>query len=239
MHLTDMSVGAIGSFAIIGAHLPIAAGSRFAAQYMGPTMYACASSGTAPTNIGAFHEAMNLAAVWKLPAIFVCENNLYGEYSPIATDDPDRAAGRSRRGLRDPGGPDRRQGRSVWSMTPWPRLPPAARRRGADDDRGADIPPQGPFARLTRRPTGRGRARAWLERDPIPAAGAVLRRRRVELEVLERLDRHATRRDGVDEHLTRAIELARPGPRDADWSTYSHEHRHIPGSDKPRRWAMR
>jgi TPP-dependent pyruvate/acetoin dehydrogenase alpha subunit len=84
MHLTDMSVGAIGSFAIIGAHLPIVDGVALAAKYRGTDEVSLCFFGDGATNIGAFHEALNLASVWKLPAIFVCENNLYGEYSPIA-----------------------------------------------------------------------------------------------------------------------------------------------------------
>ncbi len=97
MHLTDMSVGAIGSFAIIGAHLPITAGVAFAAQYRGTDDVSLCFFGDGAANIGAFHEALNLAGVWKLPAIFICENNLYGEYSPIANTTPitrlaDRAA---------------------------------------------------------------------------------------------------------------------------------------------------
>jgi pyruvate dehydrogenase E1 component alpha subunit len=85
MHLTDVSVGAIGSFAIIGAHLPIAGGVALAERYLGTGRVTLCFFGDGSTNIGAFHEALNLASVWKLPAIFLCENNLYGEYSPIAS----------------------------------------------------------------------------------------------------------------------------------------------------------
>jgi acetoin:2,6-dichlorophenolindophenol oxidoreductase subunit alpha len=97
MHLTDLSVGALGSFAIVGAHLPFACGAAFASQYNGTGAVSLCFFGDATTNIGAFHEALNLAAIWKLPVVFVCENNLYGEYSPIATTTPierlaDRAA---------------------------------------------------------------------------------------------------------------------------------------------------
>lgn len=88
MHLTDVSVGAIGSFAIVGAHLPITVGAAFAAQYQGSGAVGLCFFGDGSTNIGAFHEALNLASVWKLPAIFVCENNLYGEYSPFASTTP-------------------------------------------------------------------------------------------------------------------------------------------------------
>jgi pyruvate dehydrogenase E1 component alpha subunit len=88
MHLTDVSVGAIGSFAIVGAHLPITVGAAFAAQYQGSGAVGLCFFGDGSTNIGAFHEALNLASVWKLPAIFVCENNLYGEYSPLASTTP-------------------------------------------------------------------------------------------------------------------------------------------------------
>ncbi|HEY8584352.1 MAG TPA: thiamine pyrophosphate-dependent dehydrogenase E1 component subunit alpha [Capillimicrobium sp.] len=88
MHLTDMSVGAIGSFAIIGGHLPIILGTAFAEQYRGSDGVSLCFFGDGSTNIGAFHEALNMAQIWKLPAIFVCENNLYGEYSPLATTTP-------------------------------------------------------------------------------------------------------------------------------------------------------
>src|SRR5881392_634349 len=83
MHLTSAEHGALGSYAIVGAHLPIAAGAAWSAQYRGTEQVAVCFFGDGATNIGAFHEALNLAAVWKLPVVFVCENNLYMEYTPI------------------------------------------------------------------------------------------------------------------------------------------------------------
>ena len=88
MHLTDVSRGAMGSFAIVGAHLPITCGFAFAARYHATDEVGLCFFGDGSTNIGAFHEALNLASIWKLPAIFVCENNLYGEYSPVASTTP-------------------------------------------------------------------------------------------------------------------------------------------------------
>src|SRR3954452_18920541 len=88
MHLTDLSVGALGSFAIVGAHLPFACGTAFAAQYLDTGSVSACFFGYGPTNIGAFHESMNLASIWKLPVVFICENNLYGEYSPMAATTP-------------------------------------------------------------------------------------------------------------------------------------------------------
>ncbi|HXF66340.1 MAG TPA: thiamine pyrophosphate-dependent dehydrogenase E1 component subunit alpha [Burkholderiales bacterium] len=85
MHLTDVAHGVMGSYAIIGAHLPIAAGAAWSAQYRGSGQVAVCFFGDGTTNIGAFHEALNFAAVWKLPVVYVCENNLYMEYTPIAS----------------------------------------------------------------------------------------------------------------------------------------------------------
>jgi acetoin:2,6-dichlorophenolindophenol oxidoreductase subunit alpha len=98
MHLTDVSVGALGSNAIVGAHLPISVGAALTAAYRGTDDVSVAIFGDGATNIGAFHEALNLAAVWRLPVIFVIENNQYGEYSPLRSTTPidrlaDRAAG--------------------------------------------------------------------------------------------------------------------------------------------------
>src|SRR5205823_9447104 len=84
MHLTSVAHGVMGSYAIVGAHLPIAAGAAWSAQYRGTKQLACAFFGDGATNIGAVHEALNLAAVWKLPVIFCCENNMYMEYTPIS-----------------------------------------------------------------------------------------------------------------------------------------------------------
>ncbi|MDP9085135.1 MAG: thiamine pyrophosphate-dependent dehydrogenase E1 component subunit alpha [Pseudomonadota bacterium] len=84
MHLTSVEHGVMGSYAIIGAHLPIACGAAWRAQYKGQSDVSVCFFGDGTTNIGAFHEALNFAVVWKLPVIFVCENNLYMEYTPIA-----------------------------------------------------------------------------------------------------------------------------------------------------------
>ena len=84
MHLTDVEKGAMGSYAIIGAHLPIAAGAAWQAQYNNTGQVAVCFFGDGTTNIGAFHEALNFAVIWKLPVVFVCENNLYMEYTPIS-----------------------------------------------------------------------------------------------------------------------------------------------------------
>lgn len=99
MHLTDVEHGLMGSYAIVGAHLPIAAGAAWSAQYRGTEQVAVAFFGDGAANIGAFHETLNLAAVLRLPVVFVCENNLYMEYTPTSTvtavkhPAADRAAG--------------------------------------------------------------------------------------------------------------------------------------------------
>lgn len=97
MHLTSVEHGVMGSYAIVGAHLPIACGAAWRAQYKGESDIAVCFFGDGTTNIGAFHEALNFAAIWKLPVVFVCENNLYMEYTPIAdmTAVKDPAAGRA------------------------------------------------------------------------------------------------------------------------------------------------
>ena len=97
MHLTKAESGMLGSYAIVGAHLPMAAGAAWSAKLRGTGQVAVAFFGDGATNIGAFHEALNLAAVWKLPVLFICENNLYMEYTPIAsvTAVPNPAADRA------------------------------------------------------------------------------------------------------------------------------------------------
>jgi pyruvate dehydrogenase E1 component alpha subunit len=97
MHLTKADHFMLGSYAIVGSHLPMAAGAAWSAKLRRTNQVAVAFFGDGATNIGAFHEALNLAAVWRLPVVFVCENNLYMEYTPISavTAVPNPAADRA------------------------------------------------------------------------------------------------------------------------------------------------
>lgn len=88
MHLSDAAVGLLPTFAIVGAGVPIGVGAALAAKVKGTSDIAVSVFGDGASNIGAFHEGLNLAAVWSLPSVFVCENNLYGEYSPISWTTP-------------------------------------------------------------------------------------------------------------------------------------------------------
>lgn len=88
MHMCNMDVGLLPTFAIVGAGLPVATGAALAFQTLGQPHVAVAVFGDGASNIGAFHESLNLASVWKLPVIFVLDNNVYGEYSRIDTTTP-------------------------------------------------------------------------------------------------------------------------------------------------------
>ncbi len=81
MHIADMGLGIIGANGIVGAGIPIAVGAGLSAQLRGTDQVSVSFFGDGASNEGTFHEAMNLAAIWKLPVIFLCENNGYGELS--------------------------------------------------------------------------------------------------------------------------------------------------------------
>lgn len=83
MHFTDVSRGVLGANAIVAAGLPHAVGAAYSAKYLKEKFVTVTIFGDGSTNQGAFHEALNLAAVYKLPVLFVCENNLYSEMTPI------------------------------------------------------------------------------------------------------------------------------------------------------------
>jgi pyruvate dehydrogenase E1 component alpha subunit len=98
MHISSLEVGMLGANGIVGAGSPIAVGAGFANKYRGNRNVAVPFFGDGATNIGAFHEAANMAAALRLPVVFVCENNEYGEFTPrdrtmAITDIVDRAAG--------------------------------------------------------------------------------------------------------------------------------------------------
>ena len=176
MHLTSVEHGAMGSYAIVGAHLPIALGAAWSAQYRKSGQVAVCFFGDGTTNIGAFHEALNMAAVWKAPVVFVCENNQYMEYTPIrdvtAVEHPaaDRAAAYGLDSILVDGNDVEAVHRVA---TDGGRPGPVGRR--AVPDRGPHLPPRRPFPRgsgqVPARRRGRGlegaRSAAGL---PPPAA---------------------------------------------------------------------
>jgi len=210
MHLTDLRVGVLGSFAIVGAHLPIAAGAAFAARYRGTDEISVCFFGDGTTNIGAFHEALNLASIWKLPVVFVCENNLYGEYSPIAWTTPvevlaDRADAYAMAKARV-------DGNDVLAVRATVAEAAARARRG-----------DGPtlVEALTYRHRGHSRSdpaayrpegelERWLERDPIVLAERRLLALGCEQERLDELAAEATR--AVEAALERARAWPDPDP---------------------------
>ncbi|WP_419553287.1 thiamine pyrophosphate-dependent dehydrogenase E1 component subunit alpha [Candidatus Poriferisodalis sp.] len=98
MHICDLDLGMLGANGIVGGGVPIAVGAGFANKYRGNDRVSVVFFGDGASNIGAFHEAANMAAALSLPVLFVCENNEYGEFTPrertmAITDVVDRAAG--------------------------------------------------------------------------------------------------------------------------------------------------
>jgi TPP-dependent pyruvate/acetoin dehydrogenase alpha subunit len=208
MHLTDVGVGAYGSFAIVGAHLPIATGFGFAAQYAGTDEVCVCFFGDGSTNIGAFHEALNLAGIWKLPVIFVCENNVYGEYSHWSRTTPIERLAERAHGYGMPGVAV--DGNDVAAVHDVVATAVARARAG-----------EGPtlVEALTYRHKGHSRTdpgayrpkeevEAWLARDPIALLESSLREQGVEQAELDELRRGAEER--VDAAAQRAVDWPEP-----------------------------
>ena len=78
MHMFDKSIGFLGGHAIVGGQIPLATGVAFASKYRGTDQVTLCFFGEAAVNQGAFHESLNMAQLWKLPCIYICENNQYG-----------------------------------------------------------------------------------------------------------------------------------------------------------------
>jgi pyruvate dehydrogenase E1 component alpha subunit len=211
MHLTSVPHGAMGSYAIVGAHLPIAAGAAWSAQVRGSGQVAVCFFGDGTTNIGAFHEALNLAAVWKLPVVFVCENNQYMEYTPIGavTAVPRPAADRASAYGLEAIVVDGNDAEAVYAVA----------RQAIDRARAGEGPSL--IEAMTYRHGGHSRAdpgtyrpddevAAWLARDPIPR----FRARLVELGAasadLDAIDAAAREAVAVAEAAARA--MPEPGP---------------------------
>jgi acetoin:2,6-dichlorophenolindophenol oxidoreductase subunit alpha len=227
MHLLDTSRGILGAYAIIGAQLVIANGSAWSAQYRGTSQVTVTFLGDGATNIGAFHEALNMAAVWKLPVIFICENNQYMEYTPIksVTAVPRPAADRAASYGLEPVVVDGNDVEAVYDTA----LKAIGRAR---DGGGPSL-----IEAVTYRHGGHSRAdpgkyrpaeevKEWLARDPIPAYREVLLGRGVDEAVLDGIDKNA--REAVDKAAEEAKAGAEPGLELAEtnvWADGGHAWR--------------
>ena len=207
MHLTSVEHGMMGSYAIIGAHLTIANGAAWSAKLRGTDQVAVCFFGDGTTNIGAFHEALNLAATWRLPVVFVCENNLYMEYTPIGsvTAVPRPAADRAGAYGLEPIVVDGNDVTAVYEVA----------QRSLGHARAGDGPAL--IEAITYRHGGHSRAdpakyrpadevRVWLERDPVETYRAHLLSTGVDESTLKEVEENVMRE--VDE----ATEAAKAGP---------------------------
>jgi pyruvate dehydrogenase E1 component alpha subunit len=86
MHFFDVEHHMLGGYGIVGGHIPIAAGTAFASKYRGEKRVSMCFFGEGAVSIGDFHEGMSLAALWKLPIVFVCENNEYSMGTPLSRE---------------------------------------------------------------------------------------------------------------------------------------------------------
>jgi pyruvate dehydrogenase E1 component alpha subunit len=207
MHLTSARHGAMGSYAIVGAHLSVAAGAAWSAQVRGTDQVAVCFFGDGATNIGAFHEALNLAAVWKLPVVYVCENNQYMEYTPIrsvtAVEHP--AADRARAYGLEPLLVDGNDADAVYRVAR--ELVAKARGGGGPSLVEAETYR---FSGHSRADPGKyrppGELDAWLQRDPVTR----YRSRLLELGLAEATLREVERE--VERAVDEATEAARSSP---------------------------
>jgi len=192
MHLTSVQHRMMGSYAIVGAHLTIANGAAWSAKLRGTDDVAVCFFGDGTTNIGAFHEALNLAAVWKLPVVFVCENNRWMEYTPISsvTAVAHPAADRARAYGLDPVLVDGNDADATYLAASESLA--RARSGGGPSLVEAETYRHGGHSRAD---PGKYRpdeeVEAWLARDPIPRYRARLLEAGVDEAVLSRIEQDA------------------------------------------------
>ena len=217
MHLSSKAIGLMPTMAIIGAGIPIAAGVGWAAQLRGGDDLAVSIFGDGTANIGAFHEGLNIAAVWRLPVIFVCENNLYGEYSPLASTTAVKDIAERASSYAMPASVV--DGQDLDAVT-------AAMATAVDRARSGGGPTL--LEMKTYRYSGHSRSDPatyrpdgeldeWLARDPIDIYAA-----RLQSQGLLDADGLAAMRREIDDGVDRAVEAAKQGPEPERSAMFDH-----------------
>ncbi|KAA9148942.1 thiamine pyrophosphate-dependent dehydrogenase E1 component subunit alpha [Microbacterium lushaniae] len=223
LHLADFRVGSLGESGIVGSSIPIAGGAALAAKVLGRPQVSMAFFGDGAANQGSLYESMNMAGVWKLPVVFLCENNHYALSTPSHTVTSgrivDRAAGFGIPGVRVEDGQD------VLAVY-------AAAREATDRARAGEGPTLVEVMTYRYNEHSEGlrlgtdyrdavEKETWIGRDPILNFAEVLRSRGVDPETLETLD--AEIRAEVDEAFRFSQESPYPDPSVAFEDLYTDE----------------
>ena len=213
MHVADPARGILGANAIVGATVPLAVGAGLSSKLLGQGRVAVAFFGEGAVNQGAFHEALNLAAIWGLPVVLVCENNVYSEFSD------------SRRMSRVPSVSDRAAAYGVdaakvdgndVAVVHEVTLAAVASCRQGDGPALVEAETyrwQGHYEGDSQPYKPADEAEAWRKRDPLLVARAKLAGHEAELDALD-----ARAREQVDQAVARARAAAPPDPEEA----YAH-----------------
>jgi pyruvate dehydrogenase E1 component alpha subunit len=222
MHLTSVEHGHYGSYAIVGAHLPIACGTAWSAKLRGTDNVTVCFFGDGATNIGAFHEALNLAVVWKLPVLFICENNLYMEFTPIGhvTAVPRPAADRASAYGLEPVVVDGNDVEAVYEAT----AGLVARARAGEGPalvEAITYRHKGHSRTDPARYRPEGELEEWLARDPIAKFGQRLEAAGVPRAHLERIAQEVI--DEVEAAAERALASPDPGPDELFTDVYAKD----------------
>ncbi|MDZ4763974.1 MAG: thiamine pyrophosphate-dependent dehydrogenase E1 component subunit alpha [Chloroflexota bacterium] len=215
MHMTDATIGLLGANAIVGGQIPIAVGAALTAQIKKTGAIAVTFFGDGATNIGAFHESLNLAAVWKLPVLFICENNLYGEYSMWDKTTPiqnlaDRAIGYGMPGIIVDGQDAERVYNDVKALADRARAGegPALIELKTYRFRGHSRTDQAPYR-------VKGELEQWMQRDPI----TILKDRMIAAGQLDETE-YEELRGSIDRAVHEVVEWAKAEPFPAIESLY-------------------
>jgi pyruvate dehydrogenase E1 component alpha subunit len=208
LHMTDFDLGILGANGIVAGGIPMASGAALAFKMRGESRIVLAFFGDGAVNEGAFHEAANLAGLWKLPLIFFCENNLYGEGTPQAKQAPIADLSRRAEGYGFPGViVDGNDVLAVYEATQ------AAAERARADEGPTFI--EGKTYRFRGHYEGdpmvyrtKEELESWRQRDPIVA----LRRRLVDDEVASEEELQALKAE-IETTLDEAVQFAADSPQ--------------------------
>jgi pyruvate dehydrogenase E1 component alpha subunit len=218
MHLIDRANGNIGANAIVGAGMPIAVGAAMAFKLRAEPYVALSFMGDGATNIGTFHESLNMAAVWVAPVVFIITNNLYGEYSPVRMTTPIDDLARRAEPYGMPGViVDGQDVEAVYEAT----SKAVARARAGEGPSLLEMKTyryRGHSRSEPARYRPEGELEAWSERDPITILGDRLR----DEGLMTSEEQHAAL-EAVESEVRTAIERAEEAP----YLTLEEARRHV------------